>query len=155
MDNTGIRRQAGFTTRLAINISLKLLQGKHIFGICGTAQIKNNLISRVYAILAAQHVSNLLVPKIAGSEYVLTGGGSIQIVLEQNLSVTSVKGIKYDCVFSDPGRLTLTERSIILPSCVQNFEFLDEHNIQLPSIILPIKVPSPPSPPSNKRISSR
>ena len=156
MDHTGIRRQAGFTTRLALNITLNLMRGKTIVGVCNVAQTKNNLITRVYAILAAQSLSNALVPTVAGSYYTFLHGGSLEIVLEQSLPTASLRGKTIDCVFSDPGRLTLVERGLIIPYCTPNFQFIDEHNVTLPTgIILPSSVQTQAPKSSGKKISSR
>lgn len=156
MDVTGIQRQQGYTTRLATNIVLHLLRGKTIAGISQVATTKNHLITKVYGILGALNLSSQLLPTVPGCYYTFTNGGSMEIVLEQQLTINTFSGKKLDCIFSDPGRMTLTERQIILPRCVPNFIFLDEHNVKLPTgLIIPPGPIKSVSEQDKKKISSR
>ena len=156
MDITGIQRQKGYTTRLATNIVLHLLRGKTIAGISQVAITKNHLITKVYGILGALNLSSQLLPTVPGCYYTFTNGGSMEIVLEQQLTINTFAGKKLDCIFSDPGRMTLSERQIILPRCVPDFIFLDEHNVKLPSgLIIPPGVTKPDIEQDKKKISSR
>jgi hypothetical protein len=154
LDISGINRQQGYTTRLAVNCALHLMQGKVIVGVVGSAAIRTTLISKIYAVLASLNLSGALNPVVASCYYKMTNGGSIEFIIEGMLTSTLLMGKRFDCVFSDPGRLTIQERAMIIPHTLPTYIFLDEHNVKgvqhiitSPSINPPVK--------DTKRITSR
>lgn len=154
MDTTGINRQQGYTTRLAVNCALHLMQGKTIVGIVGTAAVRTNLISKIYAVLASLNLSGGLNPVVASSYYKMANGGSIEFIIEGVLSSNLLIGKRFDCVFSDPGRLTIQERATIIPHTLPTYVFLDEHNVKGVQHIITSPSVTPPTK-DTKRITSR
>jgi hypothetical protein len=128
------------------------MQGKVIVGLVGSSAIRTNLISKIYAVLASLNLSGGLNPVIASRYYTMPNGGSIEFIVEGLLTQTLLVGKKIDCVFSDPGRLTITERAMIIPNTVPNYVFLDEHNTKGVQNIITNSMSTQKDP---KRISSR
>lgn len=129
------------------------MQGKTIVGLVGTSAVRTNLISKIYAVLASLNLSGGLNPVIASRYYTMPNGGSIEFIVEGLLTPTLLVGKRFECVFSDPGRLTVQERAMILPNTVPSYIFLDEHNTKGVQNIITNSMPTVAKDP--KRISSR